>query len=168
MELTKKDRILLINQYRILAGLYKDDETHYEELIGILENGYEIFYSKIDEWISEDMPLVEGRLVLDILDVYRAIEDIKRSTKNQDLTEHHYSIFRGFDGNNESKYMGFCRFLIEKQGKFREQEQYLLRNDNFNSHMPMIAKYQRMVSVANEIPNMWNMTVEDALRILNA
>ncbi|MBI6636170.1 YfbU family protein, partial [Pseudomonas paralactis] len=49
IQLTKKDRLILINQYKILASLDKDDESHYLELIQILENGYSIFYPMIDE-----------------------------------------------------------------------------------------------------------------------
>lgn len=168
MKLSKKDRVLLINQYRLLAALDKDEETHYRELIGILENGYEIFYSMVDEWISDDMPAEEGKFVLDILDLYRAIDDLKRSSKNKELADHQYSFLRGFDGNNETEYMGFCRFLIEKQGKFQEQQQYFLKNDHLNSHMPMIGKYKRMLEVAATLPNIWSMKVEDALRILEA
>lgn len=168
MKLSKKDRVLLINQYKLLAALYKEEEAHYRELIGILENGYEIFYSMIDEWISDDMPTDEGKFVLNILELYRAIDDLKRSSKNQKLAEHPYSFFRGFDGNNETEYMGFCRFLIDEQGKFQEQQQYFLKNDHLNSHMPMIDKYKRMLEVAGDISDVWNMTVEDALGILEA
>lgn len=168
MELSKKDRLLLINQYRILAALDKESGAQYFELIEILERGYSIFYSLIDEWVSEDMPEEEGRFVLNILDLYRAIEDIKRASKDQRILSHDYSFFHGFDGNNETQHMAFCRFLIETQGKFQEQKPYLLRNDNLNSHMPMINKYERMLKAAKDVPNLWRMSADDALVILNA
>lgn len=168
MKLSKKDRVLLINQYKLLAALYKEEEAHYRELIGILENGYEIFYSMIDEWISDDMPTDEGKFVLDILDLYRAIDDLKRSSKSEKLADHNFSFFHGFDGNNETECMSFCRFLIDEQGKFQEQQQYFSKNDHLNSHMPMIGKYKRMLAVAATIPDVWGMTVDDALRILEA
>jgi len=168
MEITKRDRLILINQYRILASLNKAEADHYEELISILENGYTIFYSQLEEWISDDVPEEEGRFVLEVLDLYRAIEDVKRATKDSRLLAHHYAYFRGFDGNNETEYMSFCRFLIEKQGKFQEQKQYLLRNDNLNSHMPMTAKYRRMLVEANSLSDKWRMSADDALRVLDA
>lgn len=168
MEITKKDRLILINQYKILAKLEPEDETHYLELISILENGYTIFYSQIDQWISDELPVEEGKFVLNILDIYRAVEDIKRSSRDKRLLEHPYSFFRGFDGNNETEHMAFCRFLIETQGKFQEQNQYLLKNDNLNSHMPMREKYMKMLSAAEIIPSIWDMSVDDALSILNA
>lgn len=168
MNLTKKDRVFLINQYRILAALKEDEADHYNELISILENGYEVFYYMIDEWYSDSMPSDEGRFVLNILDLYRAIENLKRSTKSAELNDHYYSFFRGFDGNDETQYMGFARFLIEKQGKFFEQEQYLRRNDNLNSHAPMIDKYRRMLIAAESINDIWEMSIEQALQILEA
>jgi uncharacterized protein len=168
MQISKRDRLILINQYKILASLNKDEADHYKELISILENGYSIFYSQLDEWISDEMLPDEGRFVLDILDLYRAIEDIKRASKDSRLLNHYYSFFRGFDGNNETEHMSFCRFLIEAQGKFPEQKQYLLRNDNLNSHMPMIEKYRQMLDEAKKLPNKWSMSVDEALQVLEA
>lgn len=166
--LDKKDRIILINQYKILAALDTDERSHYKELIDILENGYSIFYNMIDQWVADDMPSEDGRFVLDILDLYRAIEDIKRSTKDTQITSHRYSYFLGFDGNNETEHMAFCRFLIETQGKFQEQKSYLLKNDNLNSHMPMIPKYLRMLQKRKELNIEFSLTPEEAIQIMNA
>lgn len=168
MEFTKKERVLLINQYRILAGLNKDDEEHYSELIAILENGYEIFYSMVDEWISDDMPEEEGRFVLDILDFYRIVEDTKRSSKDSRLIEHPFSIFRGFDGNNESEYMSFARFLINQQGKFSEQQDYLRKNDNLNSHMPLVKTYKAMLREWEKMDKRTSLSVDEVISVLDA
>jgi uncharacterized protein YfbU (UPF0304 family) len=168
MELTKKERVFLINQYRILASLNRDDASHYQELIEVLENGYEYCYYMLDEWISEGMAEEDGKFVVEVLNLYRAIENIKRATKSKQLHEHPNSFFRGFDGNNETQHMSFCRFLIETQGRFQEQQQYLPSNDNLNSHMPMVDLYTRMLEEAKQIPDIWNMSADDALRILNA
>lgn len=168
MKLDKKERLILINQYKILSLLDADSSGYYQELIKILENGYEIFYSTFDQWIDDDMPVDKGKFVLEILDLYRSIEDIKRKSKDKSLMIHNYSFFQGFDGNNESEYMAFARFLIDVQGKFVEQKEYLIRNDSLNSHMPMVEKYERMLAKSKDIHNIWNMTVQDALNILNA
>lgn len=171
MNLLKKDRVILINQYKILAALDRSQESYYRELIEILEHGYSIFYSMIDEWISDDVTEADGRLVLNILDLYRAIEDVKRVTKDERLLEHPFGVFPGFDGNNESEYLGFSRFLVERQGKFQEQEQYFQRNDRMNSHIPMVEKYHRMLderkTIASGFANA-KLTVEQVLIVLSA
>ncbi|WP_079222600.1 YfbU family protein [Stenotrophomonas maltophilia] len=168
MELSKKDRVLLINQYRILSHLDESEAGRYQELIEILENGYTIFYSMIDSWVDDEMGLEDGRFVLNVLDLYRAMEDLKRRSKDSRILDHGFSYFRGFDGNGETQYMAFCRFLVEVQGKFQEQRSYLLKNDNFNSHLPMRDKYMRMLAAAKRIPSIWEMSVDEALTILNA
>ena len=168
MKITKRDRLILINQFRILASLNKNEADHYEELIDILENGYSIFYSQLDQWIADDTPEDEGRFVLEILELYRRIEEVKRVFKDPKIMLHQFSFFHGFDGNNETQYMNFCRFLIEKQGKFQEQKQYLINNDNLNSHTPMIEKYRRMLNAAKLLPSRWSMSIDHVFQVLEA
>lgn len=168
MQLTKKDRLRLINQYRILASMYPNESDHYEELIEILQSGYEIFYSLIDEWISEDMPTIEGKFVLDILNIYRMIEDYKRVNKDEEIADHSWGYFRGFDGNSETSHMAFTRFLILRQNKFREQEKYLKLNDECNSHMPTLDKYRKMRAKWKNFGDKFKLSKEEILEILDA
>jgi len=168
MELSKKDRLLLINQYKILSLLDSGESDHYKELIEILESGYEIFYPMVDQLISDDMPSEKGKFVLEVLGMYRAIEDLKRIKYNEDISKEHFSFFRGFDGNEETEYMSFTRFLIEIQGKFSEQIQYLKDNDNLNSHMQTIDKYSGMLKKWEELGKNYQLTEEQVLEILKA
>ncbi|WP_262034252.1 YfbU family protein [Serratia liquefaciens] len=168
MKLTKKDRLLLINQYKILERISPEDSEHYSELISILENGYSIFYSMVDDWISEDMTESECNLVLQILSIYRMIEDRKRVDKDEALLNHTHSYFRGFDGNNETSLMSFARFLIFDQNKFSEQLDYLSKNDRLNSHTPMKNKYQRMIDKWNGMSDKWDVSTNDLVEILNS
>lgn len=166
MEFSRKDRLILINQYKILAKLYPDDSEHYDELREILESGYEVFYSQIDEWISHDMPESEGVFVLDVLDLYRAIEDYKRISKDEEIINLYGSYFMGFDGNNESQYMAFARFLVNKQGKFSEQQDYLRKNDNMNSHSLMVPRYKAMLNKWGKFDKSWELTSEQIKEII--
>lgn len=163
-----KEKISLINQYKILSKLYPEEESHYQELISIIENGYSIFYSQFKDWISDDLPEDECKFVLNILNLYRAIEDTKRKNKNSSLAQHSYSYFQGFDGNEESEYLGFAYFLIKTQGKFAEQQDYLTENDNLNSHCPMKEKYERMLEKWKEYPKLFSLTPEQVIEILDS
>lgn len=169
MKLTKKDRIILINQYKILAALNPNEASRYEELVEILENGFEVFYSLIDEWIADEMSAGDGEFVLEILDFYRLVEDYKyKNPEDTDITSHAFSTFKGFDGNHETEQMFFVRFLLTTQGRFTEQEQYKMKTDNFNSYMPMIDHYKRIVQKWNETGREYEPTKERILEILNA
>lgn len=168
MKISKKDRLILINQYRILAVLYPEDREHYDELAKILEDGYSIFYGQTTERLSTDLPEDEGKLVLNILDFYRMIEDFKRTNKNTIIGEHAYGSFPGFDGNNETSHLSFVRFLIDDQKKFSEQRNYFKHYDSFNSHMPMRQKYRRMIDKwQNHGNSKWRLSESEILEILD-
>jgi uncharacterized protein YfbU (UPF0304 family) len=47
MELTLKDRLVLANQYRILAALYPGEAAHFEKCREAVENGYALDYGEL-------------------------------------------------------------------------------------------------------------------------
>ena len=169
MELSKKDRVILINQYRMLSHLDPENSRNYEEIIEVLQNGYAIFYSMVNEWVSDEMSIDEGHFVIEILNIYRQIEGYKqKNPDDKEVIEHPYSIFAGFDGNEEGKYFGFARFLIEKQDKFGEQTPYWSKTDKLNSHAPMVNKYERMIAKWKGTGSGYDFNRERILEILKA
>ena len=169
MEIEKKDRLILINQYTILQFLDPDSRNSYEEKVEILRDGYKIFYSDLDISLDDDMPEEKSEFVLSTLSVYRMIEYYKN--KHQDdaeICDHPLATFRGFDGNNESEYLGFTRFLINQQEKFEEQKKYERETDGFNSHIPMVSAYARMVNKWRALGCGYEIPKDVVLEILNA
>jgi len=88
--------------------------------------------------------------VLDVLEMWDSIErahdalskaDKKKLEKDASPFGKHVK-FHGFDGNNESAYMGIAKFLINKLHRFSRFE----RRD-LNSHAPSLAMYRRMLAV---------------------
>ena len=115
--LSKIERLILANQYKILKKL--ENTSEYDEIIKILEEGYEIFYDEILAHIYDELPKSECQLVWDILSFYDTIvEPYKQNNPNDnEIINHFYSYFKGFDGNSEAEYLCFVRFLIEVQKK---------------------------------------------------
>ncbi len=167
MSISKKDRLFLINQYKILSELKEDEADHYNNMATILENGYERLYYMIDEKVADNMPSEAGQFVLDILTLYGNIECIKRSLKSKAIDGHYLSYFNGFDGNNETEYMEFAIFLIDTQEMFTEQKRYFSQNDHLNSHAPMIETYRRMLEKSKEF-NMPNIGEKEVLEIFKS
>lgn len=92
--------------------------------------------------------------VLDILDMWSMIE---RSYDNLSDNEKAFvekeaapfgkdPMFRGFDGNNESEYMGAVSFLVNDLDRFEE-----FKGRDFNSHCPSVDTYNRMLGVFKPI-----------------
>ena len=87
------------------------------------------------------------RLVLDILDMWDAIERGygKLSKKDKARVEKEAAPFGkhlrfvGFDGNNEAEHLGIAHFLINQMERFSR-----FANRDLNAHMPSLAMHARM------------------------
>lgn len=167
MNFTKLERIQLINQFEILKNINPDEQEYYEQLIEILTNGYAIFYSELENWLSDEMPVEEGEFVLNVLDLYRAIENFKSHNEANSIIEHTFGYFHGFDLNEEGPYFLFVKFLIDKQKKFQEQGIHSDKTDHFNSHWPKLEKYKKMVAKWEKLGRKYELKEAEILEILN-
>ena len=136
--LTDIERLLLANQYEILALLKQDDD--YSRMAENLRDGHKWLYDQNATQISENLSDEETNHVLAILDLYSNLygsyEDLTDKTGiTKDLVN-----FPGFDGNNEAELLHFSRALT-KSRRYTET----IGAEAKNSHMPTTAKYQRMI-----------------------
>ena len=88
--------------------------------------------------------------VLDILEMWYLIEsgysalseaDKKRVEKEAEPFGKNVR-FRGFDGNNEAEQLGIANFLVNQMDRFN-----IFKGRGFNSHIPSVERYRRMLSV---------------------
>ena len=156
MELTKAERLILLNQYTILQKQDKDNKRDYDFHIKVLLNGFEQEYPNLDESIGWSKPFkeVESKLVWSVLDMYEAIEDFKSNASAKDVEEIEDNIFGefvGFDGNEEIEYLNYCNFIIlvkKRYQNFRTQTDASL--EDFNSHMNTIYSYEKKLKEFNK------------------
>lgn len=161
LKLSKLDRIFLVNQLRILEGLYPDEAESLSVQREALERGYEMLYAWDFEYIydgDDKMTVEESKEVWDTLDMFDAIE---RSTKpGVDLGEFPFNKFAGYDGNTETKFMSFARFTVERLKRF---EYVPMRQPGYwNSHMPVRDVYGRMLAEWVKEPMPGRMTMSEA------
>jgi len=161
MELTKVERLILFNQYRILGKLDPDEASASEEACEILESGYTLEYETLASHIDRDMSEVKCREVRDILDMYRALKAAQRDLPAGTLANGD-ATFLGFDGNNETEHFAYATFLMEVQDKWAESKQ-----DPRNSHWPLLSRYRTMLQAWKESASRWDLTPEDVARILS-
>ena len=163
MKLTKTERWILSNQYRILEKLDPDQERDYARGREVLESGYALEYGWISEHLLDEFPVDECREVIDILDMCQALRRSYEKLGNKSGIEEWRVHFRGFDGNEETGHMAYARYLTEDEGKFQE-----LRNGGLNSHCPTLDRYRSMLSEWERSPNKSELTREDLVRIAHA
>lgn len=139
-------RMVLANQYRILARLDVDERDFWQRAVE----------RAIEGWPVEDLPDVEiirsyardaltkedQHFVLDALQVFELIQDGERKGYRP-KRGHAFTEFPGFDGNNETKLMAYARQAVSVERRFESVRRMF---DDFNSHMPTVELYQRMIS----------------------
>jgi uncharacterized protein YfbU (UPF0304 family) len=159
--LTPIERLQLVNQYRILQVVHKDDEylvKHYARLEEIYKCGYVWLY-RIHENLWDELPLEVSAEVLDILDMHRSLLfSLGEKPEPRDLER---VKFKGFDANNESEYLGFAEFFCQGGDKYRE-----LRI--FNSHHPTLSRYRKMLEEWNRTGRRTQLTKVQIESILQA
>lgn len=168
MKLSREQRWMLANQYLILEKLYPEDAEHYARVREVLEEGFELNYDWIIPHIAErTMAPEECKEILDILDMFSALErSYDRLGDKGDIDE--YAVrFQGFDGNRETEQLSYASFLIEKEGKWPELAAH---GDHLNSHAPLLGSYRRMLQVWQGIPmeQQYELSADDIRRILAA
>jgi uncharacterized protein len=139
----KLKRYEMIHQLIILCRVDPFNSDRYHNDIEILRNGYEFEYTW--EKLADPMTKDQCKEVLDILDMYRAIDNYWRKNHTDPIPIP--LKFGGFDGNNESRYLDYTRFVIYS-GRYTELK-YGNDNCGFNSHFCTLGKYRRMLAAWN-------------------
>lgn len=170
MDLTKKDRLIIANQLKILEKLYPEEADHYAKQRKAIEEGYKFHYSWLVEHIFDnEMSEEECTEVLEILDMHRGLIWSYQDIIDKAGIEEQTIRFRGFDGNLETRQFGYTHYFILDLGRFDELR-YGEEYPDFNSHCPMLDKYRRMFGIWNayEEESKFKLSKEQIEKILKA
>ena len=131
-------RLILINQYRILdllEGTQERENSESKLAITALQHGFvREMNSLLDEAAWPILSKEGCDEVIDILNLYRQIEFSLQKLPDAEATALRglpWVEFSGFDGNEESDYFAYARYLLEDEGKFGELFEL---NNSVNSH----------------------------------
>lgn len=147
MKLSYVERWMLSNQYRILEALYPKEAKSFAEQREAIEMGYVAEY---DTQVLNTRELSEEdcNRVVDVLDMYRSLTFSYDDLKDKRGIDADDIKFRGFDGNDEAHYLGYCRwFCTTHDGRFTE----LHPKEGFNSHWRMMPTYQEQLRRYNAV-----------------
>jgi uncharacterized protein len=112
-----------------------------------VDNGYALKYENLAQAVLPEehcLSTDQCRELLDILVMFGELKGGYEALENETDIEKWSVEFSGFDGNNESTRLGYCRFLCDRRHRRFEN---LNRGDDFNSHMPTMDGYRRMLEV---------------------
>jgi len=153
LEISKLERYKLINQLLILEALYPQESGEFAKQREIFENGYELLYDSVMEYIADGEDTLSSEECSEVWDVLDMFEGIYRSIENANKSFEDFgpnAKFDGYDGNNETKFMGFSEFTVRKEGRWTYLP--LSNDDYFNSHSPRRGRYNQMLNKFRNFP----------------
>lgn len=166
-KLTRIERLLLSNQYKILESLYPGEAEYYENNRKAIDEGFELHYKDCFSALSEDtMTEEECEEVIDILNMYRAITF---SNKDEYDIPSYEIKFDGFDLNDdyECKRVLYARYFINDLDRFEELK-YGKSYADCNSHSPRMNRYRNMLKVWKKLDNKYKeLSKDEILEIIN-
>ena len=162
MKLTRKERWILSNQYKILEFIDKNNADHYKRCQEVLNCGYEFNYESLIPYINkETMSHRDCIEVLEILDMFFQLKFVNDKLPKEDKVKDGFAEFPGFDGNNETKQLLYTQFVFDIGNGFAN----LNKKDRFNSHARLLRYYRVMVKEWKKSSDKFYLTVDDLYRI---
>jgi uncharacterized protein YfbU (UPF0304 family) len=161
MILTKVERLILYNQFRILEKLDPDSARYSQQACDILQGGYTLEYDSLVQ-MGNEVPEDTSREVVEILQMYRDLKNASLRLPAGSF-DGKQADFKGFDGNEEGEHHAYATFMIEDQGKWMES-----KGLDLNSHWPMLDRYRPMLEAWKQSSEKHKLTVQDVTRILAA
>lgn len=151
MELTKKERLILHNQYEILMHLDPQEKERYKINQKIVYSGFKYDYNELIDFLDEETPIQVSEFVWDVLQMYRTLSDSygELSPEEKQQIDERDITYDGFDGNEEGKYYTYANFVLKDLGRY--EEIYNGGKGRLNSHSNRVSKYKKMVSIWKEV-----------------
>lgn len=142
MKLSRSERWILANQFRIMSQLDRANADYYAGVVEALERGYA---ASIDRYgahiLRDDTNAEECAEVDDILAMYHAMQRSFRTLDDPFGIEEWQLRFPGFDGATEGDYLGYARFVIQREKRYS----YFDAANDVDTKLPMLRIYRRML-----------------------
>ena len=166
MDLTKKDRVIIANQLRILEKLCPDKAKDYDDYRKVIEYGFKGEYDRTSGVSDTELSEKKCKEVFNVLNMYVVITRSYNRIKDQTDLSVDDVKFPGYDGNNEVKQCSYSNYLIIDCGRFDE----LMHDEKvreFNNHLPTISSYESMLDLWDKYPDKSRLNEEQIKELLS-
>ncbi|MDX1304322.1 YfbU family protein [Photobacterium sp.] len=166
MEMTNAQRLILSNQYSLMSQMSPENAEKYRRLQTIVERGYGLQMRELNKDFG-CLPEEDCRNVIDFMEMHHALQESYKmlDEANQQLVEPRRLQFLGFDAATESQLVHYVRFLTDEEGLY---PQFDKSEHQFNSQVPLLEKYQRMLQTWRNCPRQYHLSATEIQQILNA
>ena len=147
IDLSLTERLILANQFQILAALKPSEADDYNHLVEIAKRGFALEYpSFFTDFDREGLTREQCEYVRDVLDMFWNLQDSYDQLANKGTLKESDVIFPGFDGNNENSLLQYAK--LQLQHGFQE----FRHKAGLNSHFPTAHEYPAMLKRYEAVP----------------
>ena len=166
MEMTNAQRLILSNQYYLMSQMDPENSAKYQRLQTIVERGYELQMRELNKEFG-CLTEAECREIIDIMEMYHAMQESNKMLAEEERKEvdQRRLQFLGFDIASEAQIVHYVRFLTDSEGLY---PQFDKADHHFNSQMPMLDKYRRMLTTWRNCPRQYHLCATELSQIFNA
>ena len=167
MNLSKEQRLILINQYEILKHLNPNDTEYYDEYIATLKIGATYKYSMFEEIVEDEKSEEFQEFVWSVLDMFSYMKSAYRNLSDEYKQKISLEkiLYQGFDGNEEGSYYSYANYIFKDMGLYTDI--YKECKNCLNAHRNMVWRYSNMLKKLNECNDKYNLNIDDLLRIVD-
>ncbi|MEZ8691156.1 YfbU family protein [Vibrio splendidus] len=166
MEMTNAQRLILSNQYYLMSQMDPENSAKYQRLQTVVERGYELQMRELNKEFG-CLTEAECREVIDIMEMYHAMQESNKMLTEQERAEvdQRRLQFLGFDIASEAQSVHYVRFLVDSEGLY---PQFDKADHHYNSQMPMLEKYRRMLTTWRNCPRQYHLCATELSQIFSA
>lgn len=166
MQLSRTERWILSNQYRILELLDQENAESHRNAREALDDGFEMYYGWLCEHVLDGEEVVteeESKYVIDVLDMFNAMQQAYDDLADRSGIDTVFLTFPGFSANYEGKFLRFARYFCRERNAY---ESLRKSGDGLDSHMPTDDFYPRMLKAWKQSANTHDLSKADLIRIM--
>lgn len=163
MEMTSTQRLILANQYELMALLNPEQANHFRRLKTIVQCGFAKELQELDKGFSY-LNEAECKMVRDTLEMYHALQVSFNNLSDKSAVSEHQIKFVGYCAVREKKYCQYVKFLRESEKLYTDVVFY--SNDS-DAQICMADKYQKMLAAWRACPHEYHLSAEEIRKILN-
>jgi len=142
MKLSRSERWILANQYRILAALYPAQAAAYQGSAEALERGYANAIDRMSTHVvRDDTNRKESDEVDGILEMFDAVQRAYRTLDDSFGIDEWRVKFPGFDRATEEDYLGYAHYVLVHERRYPN----MATEANLDAGRPMLRDYRRMM-----------------------
>jgi uncharacterized protein YfbU (UPF0304 family) len=154
MEMTDIERIILINQYKLLKQQVPEDKSYHERCLRILTEGIEYEFDHLKTWFdNESITEAIGKETEDILYMFSHIRNCIESLDSDTISKNNFNDFGfiGFDKRTQLQYFKCASYLIDYAEHFSEDFAKFDKKQLDSHNYSVLTAYRNLLSEYNEL-----------------